>query len=234
MDIKYTRTSSFQPPHDREILEIAENGDFTMWRSIGWATYPPTPIGRFGGQLDAGQRRHVQSLATTASARGELSRRITPDSPVETIDAGATTARLGAYDEPDGPWGELIETLRQWLHDLTAAPRAAIAIEVEPDGRSAHLVHQGTESLQVDMSELTVRAVLWGADHAKAGDWHAPAEARSGQGTVEAGSGWSFDLPFSHGFNVEEGQEVVAYVTFGLLDGQTSVLVAAQTPRRDE
>jgi hypothetical protein len=52
MMIHYARSGGFRPPRDREILTIEEDGAFTMWRSVGSAVHPPSPVGRFAGHCE--------------------------------------------------------------------------------------------------------------------------------------------------------------------------------------
>ncbi len=66
MIVTYRRVGGMQPPPDRELLTIDDDGSFTLWRSVGWATYPPTPVGRFSGRLDG--QGHM-----TLDAGGKLS-----------------------------------------------------------------------------------------------------------------------------------------------------------------
>jgi hypothetical protein len=229
MNIRYTRSGGRTPPRDREILDIDATGAFTLWRSVGAATNPPTPIGRFVGQLDAQLNAEVQSEAQAALDAGDVSQTPRPDSPVETITVDGVKARLGAYDEPAGAWGTLVSRLRQLLGDLAAFPQAALTLEVQPDGSRAQLIHQGSEALQLDLSALTVRAVLWESDN-KAGDWRAP-KASGSPGRLTADPGWTYDLLFDHGFTVASGQDVVAYVTLTVFDGQQAIPVALSSPR---
>lgn len=229
MNIRYTRSGGRTPPRDREILDIDATGAFTLWRSVGAATNPPTPVGQFAGQLDAQLAAELQRETQAAVNAGDVSLTPRPDSPVETITLDGVKARLGAYDEPAGAWGTLVSRLRQLLGDLTAFPQAALAIEVQPDGTRAKLIQQGPDALQLDLSALTVRAVLWEGDN-KAGDWRAP-KASGSTGRLNADPGWTYDLPFDHGFTVASGQEIVVYVTLTAFDGQQATPVALSSPR---
>lgn len=230
MKISYSRSGGRTPPRDREILEINSEGTFSMWRSVGSATHPPTPIGRFAGQLyDQGQIQ-LQEAAAKAAKAGNLKLKPLPGAATETITVDEAQARLGANDKPEGAWTDVIEQLRRLLGNLTAFPQAAVKLEVQERGRTARLVQQGPDELQLDLSGLTVRAVLW-EGYNKAGDWRAKELPAGAASKVKAGPGWSFDLPFDHGFKIETGQEVVAYVTFAAFDGDRSIPVALNSPR---
>jgi hypothetical protein len=127
----------------------------------------------------------------------------------------------------------LIEQLRHLLGDLTASPQAAIGLELLDGGRAARLVHQGSDNLRLNLSGLTVRAVLW-EGYNKAGDWRASDLPAGATDQINAGPGWSFDLPFDHGFDIAAGQEVVAYVTFAAFDGEQAIPVALETMRSSQ
>lgn len=230
MKIRYTRSGGRTPPRDREILEIDTEGAFTMWRSVGSATHPPTPIGRFAGQLDAQEQKKIQQAAAKAAKAGDLKLKPPPGAATDSITVGEAQARLGANDKAEGDWAGLIEGLRRLLGELTASPEAAIALKVEKRGQAARLVHQGSAEIQLDLSGLTVRAVLW-EGHNKNGDWRAKELPAGADSKVKAGPGWSFDLPFDHGFKVTSGQEVVAYVTFAAFEGERAIPVGLSTPR---
>ncbi len=231
--VRYTRTGGRKPPRDREQFEIRADGSFTMWRSIGSASYPPSPIGRFAGQLDSTLQAELEREVTAAASTGNLKITPPPGAAIEKIEVGDVNATLGIHDEPDGAWGALVERLRELLNDLTNYPQSAIALEVQPGGHRAHLVHRGEETLRLDLSHLTIRAVLW-QSYRKEADW------RSSEGYTEsppdftANPGWSLELPFNHGFEVAEGHAVVAYVTLTAFDGKRPVPVSLESRRSDD
>lgn len=240
MSVTYFRSGGWQPPRDNETLQIDNGGEFTMWRSIGWAAYPPTPVGRFKGKLAKEEWTALQSEIAAATSAGDLQVPLLPDSAVEEIeldgdpDGPVVEATLGSNARPPGPWLPLVERLRGLLGSLTSHPMAAIALEVEKDGSAARLVHKGDEPIEIDLSDMTVRAIVW-EGWTQHGDWHAPQKA-SGNGNghktgKKVSTGWSYDLPFEHGLKLEPGYEVVAYVTFGLSDGEEIVPVSLESPR---
>jgi hypothetical protein len=225
MTITYQRSGGRRPPRDNESLRIDDEAGFTMWRSVGAATYPATAIGRFAGTLTSEAREALTQEGAAAVAVGNLSLTPKPDGALETIVVAGVQASLGANDDPTGPWLPLVSRVRQLLGDLTAQPRAAIAVEVGQDGTSAQLVHLGTEPLRLDLSALTVRAVLW-QNYATRGDWRAPNPGLFGE--LNAEPGWSLNLPFDHGFTVADGASVRAYVTFSAFNGEVSVPVSVE------
>lgn len=229
MNINYHRRGGRKPPRDNEQLEIDENGNFTLWRSVGWATTPPTPVGHFAGQLPAAEHDALCQQATVAAADGNFKATPKPDAAIETIKVDDAQARMGNHEKPAGPWGDLADHLRQLLVDLTERPKAALSLELDKGGKTARLVHLGSDSLRLDLSDLTVRAVLWEGQR-KAGDWSAPADKNKGKDT-NASAGWSLDLPFAHGFDLGGNKEVVAYVTLTLYKGNQRIPVSLLTAR---
>lgn len=218
--ITYRRVGGLRMPRFAEVLSISDDGAFTMWRSVSHASALPAPIGRFAGQLDDPILATLRNAAAASRAAGSRAWPILPDSPVDTIEAGETTATLGIHEDGEGPWGSLAGVLRTLLHDLTDSPRAAIGLQV--DG-GARLVHLGTEALPIDLSGLALRVVhwrggasqdLWTADH--------PGPA------LAAPPGWSLELPFDHGFAMIEGDRLSVQVTFAADDGSGSIPVSLQ------
>jgi hypothetical protein len=228
MFIEFQRTGGM-PPADREYLKIEQDGSFSLWRSIGWTTSPPTPVGRFAGKLGQEEQARLQNLIEVVSLTGNLQLKASPDSSIDRIKTGSVNATLGANDEADEPWGSLIEQLREWLGDLTRSPRAAVALQVAPDGQSARLVQQGEQALRLDLSELTVRAVLW-EGYLTIEDWWAKIPSQE-LGEINTGSGWVLELPFQHNFTVGQEQEVIAYVTFTIYDEGIPVPVSMSSRR---
>jgi hypothetical protein len=231
MIIHYSRTGGHRPPHDREILDIQKDGTFSLWRSIGSAAYPPTPVGRFKGQLSPADFRQVENDVENCIQAGNLKIPPLPDASIETIVLPKAQANLYIHAEPSGPWGILVTRLREYMKSLTNSPSAAISIEVSSNGKTASLSQLGSNPIQIDLADLTVRAVLW-KEYRKLGDWFAPRGDLNKLPTrITAAQDWSFNLPFQHGFNVQEGQEVVAYVTFTIFDEDTPVSISLESAR---
>jgi hypothetical protein len=81
----------------------------------------------------------------------------------------------------------------------------------------------------VDLSKLSVRAVLWGQGYKKLGDWSAPAEAEVKQ--AEAVDSWNVALPFNHGFKTGKNKVLHVYVTFAVSEnGQRADVRIEHTP----
>ena len=121
-------------------------------------------------------------------------------------------AILGMRDAGEGAWRELLGLVRPLLDELTSAPLAAIALQLNT---RATLVHQGTEPLRLDLSDLAMRANQR-RDGLSEATWSAPP---ADYGEVVATPGWRLELPFEHGFEVRSSDRVTADVTFAAHDG---------------
>ena len=220
--VLFSRSGGRMPPRDRERLEIFQDGAFKMWRSIGAASQPASPVGLFQGKVPTEQWERIAPLAAAAARAGSLEIVPVPDAAVDSIEIGSVQARLGQHDQPQGAWGQLAAALRDALGTLTSQAQAAISLEVSPDGRRASLRHLGTQPLRLDLSKLQVRAVLW-QGYAKLGDWRPTGTAVELTGRLEAAPGWTLNLPFNHGFDPQPGQAVAAYVVLTLFDGQQPI-----------
>lgn len=216
MTLKYSRRGGHKPPRDMEELEIEADGTFSLWRSVGWATQPPSPVGRFKGQLDPGLNTIIEQEINQARQAGKVEIPLLPDSPVETVNLEGAQLKLGIHDTPAGSWGALITHLRSLLGELTIFPQAAIALEITSDGQKARLVHQGTQPLQLNLQNLSVRAVLW-QEYNAISDWYAPTANANSPQQLTASKNWSLDLPFQHNFELKADCRVAAYVNFAAL-----------------
>lgn len=194
-------------PQLDEVLKIADDGSFSMRRSVSAASSPASPIGTFAGKLSGDRWSQLHAAAQKAGAEGSRSWVALPDSPIDRIRVDDAEATLGMRHAAEGPWGELAGLLRPMLSTLTSSPLAAIALEVT-DG--ARLVHCGEDELKVELSELVLEAVQRRGDDTVA-RWEA---GPVGSGKVAAGPGWRKDLPFDHGFDLQDGDRVAVLVTF--------------------
>ena len=215
MIIRYARSGGHRPPPDREILIIEEDGSYTMWRSIGSAVHPPSPVGRFAGQLDAQTLESLIVASKAVSLEGDLVIKPKPGSAMVNIETGQVKARMGIHDEPENAWSQLAELLKGLLKQLTNSPEAAIMLAVSEDGDRARLEHLGQQPTRLDLSRLTVRAVLW-EGYGKVDDWSLSEGASGENDPISADMNWQMDLPFDHHFEPGDGQNVVAYVTFSI------------------
>jgi hypothetical protein len=219
LTVSITRSGGRTPPPDRERLEVADDGTFTLWRSVRSPV-----VGRFGGRLDDGLSAQVSSLAAAAAAVEPPAGPQVPGAATETITVDGVSLRTGSSNDPPGPWGALVVVLRTWLRELTSSPVAAVGLDVAGDGSSAKLVHRGSEPIGLDLSGLSVRAVVWGPGWEQGGNW---STSVAGDAKVDAGPGWSYDLPFDHGLTVGAGDALHVFATFGLFDGDAAVAALA-------
>lgn len=216
-----SRTGGRGQPPESEFLEINEDGSLSLQRSTG------TPlVGRFGGSLEGADLARVRELAGAAEAAGSVDATQMPDSSLVTVQAGGAVARFGDGAPPAGPWSALAEALATLLDSRLDTPIAAIELVLSHGGRAARLEHRGSASLEVDLSALTVRAVLWKGYYELAGEWQSDGGRRAG-GHVRAEKGWSIDLPFGHGFELDPGRTLHASATFALVEGDAVLPVLA-------
>jgi len=212
----YERGGGMAQPSDNELLEIENDGSFTMWRSVGWATVPPTPVGRFAGQVNKNDLRLLKEEAGAASGAGDLSSRMQPGIPVETIETEGASAEVTPGRDIPGPWGKLVEHLRELLGSLADQPAAALALEVAGDRQRARLVHLGDDPLRLDLGEVTLHVSQQSQTGAGLGEWRLPATDLGGEITAEAG--WSIDLPFDHGLTLETGSSMTVVANLVAFD----------------
>src|SRR5437763_484187 len=117
----------------------------------------------------------------------------TPGCRSRITDARDALAPGGGWGEvPPPPWDALAALLRELLGELTTFPLAAVTVQLA--GAGATLAHLGTEPIELDLSGAQVRAVRWEVGVA-VGTWQAEVQ---GPGSVNAGPGWAYSLPFDH------------------------------------
>lgn len=232
--VRLRRLGGRVPPPDNEHLDVAPDGEFSMWRSTNTGV-----AGRFAGRLDPEELAGLAAEAREAAAAGDLEVQPFPDASIETVEVQGARAELGG--DADGAWTPLVARLHRLLDELTTAPLAAIALEVDRGGRRARLVHRGSERLRLDLSGLSSRAVLWGPNWWLLEDWRSGAEdhgeadgAGSGAGpgaggTVEAGPSWSMELPFAHGFEPGPDRTLQGFAELVLIEREVPVSVGLMT-----
>jgi hypothetical protein len=229
--LRYSRSGGHKPPPDHESFELFKDGFFSLWRSIGSATYPPTPVGQFTGRLPEDDLKQINVEIARCTETGDLKVAPLPDASIETIQLAGVQANIFIHAEPPGAWGILAVRLREYLQSLTLYPLSAISIEVGKNGTSASLIHHGAGTTQIDFDNVVLRAVLW-KGFRKMGDWFAPkGDLRLLPARLTAPKGWAFELPFGHGFNIQAGQEVVAYMNFTIYDGVAPVRISLESIR---
>ena len=222
MRVSFARVGGRVPPPDNDGVQIEDDGHFSMWRSIA------PVIGRFAGTLTGTELSGLQAEAKAAASAGDFTKPPYPEGAVDLIDLDGAHASLGSNDTAEGAWVPLLARLRRLLDELIDEPRAAIALRVSEDGRSARLEHLGDTAIDLDLSRLNVRAVLWGRGYRKLGDWTSDV---AGAQRVSAAGSWSIALPLDHGFRTAPGQVVHVYATFAATEnGQRADVRAQHTP----
>jgi hypothetical protein len=223
--IRYLRQGGLMPAPQHEVLQIEEDGRFTMWRSVSIASKPPSArIGRFAGTLRPEQAAAVSEAARTVPLPGDDRPLPPPDSVVETLELPSSSLRVGVHDRIDGPWAALRDLLRSLLGELTAFPAAAIRLDIGDARSVARLVHEGDESILLDLHDLALGVFVW-EDDSITDRW---SMSRAAQTEITASPGWTIDLPLSHGFEVKRGQQLEVHATFAAFMDHERRLVALQ------
>ena len=86
---------------------------------------------------------------------------------------------------------------------MVDSPRAAVALEA---GSPPRLVHRGTDPLELDLTTVAVQAYFWKGYYEPAGQ---ASEVLAGE-RVEAGPGWTLDLP---ALDPPLGDDITTHVT---------------------
>ena len=204
-----------QTPAVAESVEVADDGAISGWRSVS-----DGGVGWFAGHLPPAELAEVQALVAAAGAEAPRVQP-RPDSAEQVLELPATgpVAIAGIRDGADG-WPALAAASRRLLGRLTDFPRAAVAVlDGGPD--VARLVHRGTDPLRLDLATIAVRATGWRGYYEPAGDWSGVVR---GPGEVEAGAGWTYDLPLGP----VAGDTVHLTADFAILSGPTRVPVRAK------
>ena len=193
------RRTSDAPPREHEILEIAADGSFALWRSVGEA------VGRFAGAAPELDRLEAE-VEAALDARPAGTDELPPDASLERIEIGDTTVGFAADRTPAGPWGTLVERLRALMSDLIDHPLAALVLVVD-DPAMPRLEHRGTEPLMLQLVQPVAIATVW-----RNGEHVATVRGAADRiGAEEAGPGWYLDIPVPAVLD-EDGDRVVIQV----------------------
>jgi hypothetical protein len=186
------RRAGGTPPPDWEVLEVRRDGRFQMWRTIGRAaapSSPSTPVGRFAGTLPDDELAQLREAADRCRRAGTVDLPPPLGGSLDTVLVGRSRLKLGDDQPAPDPWGALTERLRLLLGELTAFPTAALALESDQAGAAVR--HLGSEPLELDLAQGTVRVVRW-ADGVAVEEQRLPL---GGARSVTAGPGWSYPVP---------------------------------------
>ena len=203
------------PPPLRELLAVQADGTAMAWRSNGPA------VGRFRGRVESIEDlRAAVDGAAVAEGLGEGPLELVPDAAWEEVAAGGRTARFAADDNVDGPWGALRDRCRTLLDAVSQSPTAAIVVLVDAEGH-VRLEHRGDGTLPLELGSLQVALTLW-----RDGREAAKGAGGTSAGRVEAGPGWSLDIP-NASIDLDGGGQLVAVASFIAEDEGVFVPVAS-------
>lgn len=209
--LRFRRNSDSSPP-EHESLEIDDDGSFTMWRSTGEA------VGRFGGvipDIDATSADVLRALDERMPETDPLPM----DASLERVEVDDLTFAVGAHVRPEGPWGDLVRRCRELMADLRSQPLAALVVDVD-DPSSPRLVHQGPESLRLELIQPAAEASVWrDGEHASSARGYADVIA-----SVASGPGWRLDIPIPN-LDARAGDTVVVQVGLDAYDGELPIPV---------
>jgi hypothetical protein len=214
----FSRLSDAPPPL-REVLDVADDGTFTMWRSVGEI------VGRFAGSIP-GAAAAGALAADAASAEPPATLELAPDTTVDTVTVGGRTMATTQHRRPDGPWGELLALGRELLDALVDRPAAAIAASL-PSPTVLRLEHRGDGTLPVLLGGAVVDVRVWSPTDLVAQVFAEPPDA----GQVEVGPGWFLEVPLPE-LALPAGTTLAVDVSFVADDGGVLVPMVARATRR--
>ncbi len=147
-------------------------------------------MGWFAGSLSADRLDGLRAAIDAATATSALP---PPGSSVETLEVpGRDPVVVTGMDEA--------EPLRELLDEMVDSPRAAVGLD------GGRLVHRGTDPLELDLTTVAVQAYFWKGYYEPAGQ---ASEVLAGE-RVEAGPGWTLDLP---ALDPPPGDDITTHVT---------------------
>jgi hypothetical protein len=176
------------PPPEHETLSVGGDGRFDLWRTVGMSS----PIGRFRGQVPAGDRAILEAAVGVCRRAGPLQLAVPPDAARETLIVAGATSSWSEDAAPSPPFADLATVARRLTRELTAFPEAAIAVCL---GGTLTLAQLGNGEIDLDLSGASVRAVR--SNGGPGATWEEPLR---GPRSVHASAGWSYQLPFGHPF----------------------------------
>jgi hypothetical protein len=219
--VRYERTGGRRPGDD-ESLEIEEGGDYTARRTVAG-----TRVGRFGGTLPASTLRGLGASVREVAAGSDLMIATPRDGATERIEVEGRTAELGSNELPGAPWRDLVRKLRRLLDGkVLASPIAALELTAAAAG--VRIAHIGSEPVAVDTGSVAVQLVRLAPTGVplERGSAGATGETatRGTRAWVEAGPGWTLDLPIPP-MPLAAGESLQVLVTLLVRDGEDVRLV---------
>lgn len=227
------RRSGGREPSDDESLEVASDGAFRMWRTVGWRR-----AGAFAGSIPPDVmepiRRSITSLPS-GDAEASLPRGAAAE---EHITPGARLTLGGSSDPPD-EWAELVQLGRRLLDDLVVHPEAALDLTVASIDE-ATLTVVGGGRLGIARSSLRWRVERLDSDSVGVGGWRPegvesepPPEYVVGDEVQAQDPGVFRTLILAHGWTLAAGEVLRVWVTVAIapVDESAAPIGLAKTAR---
>jgi hypothetical protein len=192
------RREGGRPPPDHEVLTVAADGSYRLWRTIARASQPPSPVGRFAGRLPGDRWEQLHRVIDSCGKAEPIELSLPADAAREQVVLASGVSTWADGKIPPAPFDDLAAEARGLLGELTDSPEAALELRVDSNLAVA-LAQLGSAELDLDLSGASIRAVRWDND-AAAEQWSALID---GPRSVTAVAGWIYELPFDHPFGKE-------------------------------
>lgn len=203
-------------PSDDEHLEVADDGSFTAWRTVGW-----TAIGAFAGTLPPDD---LASLAAGLRAvpGGETHGEVPRMAAVEQHRAGGASLVIGGSSDPPEAWA--VAEIGRGLLEVTAPVAPVGALVLRLDGfEGASLAVVGAEGISLVTGSLRWRAEHLSAEGVVLASWRPtgaeggpPPEGLRPQDAAVVAPGQIADLTMDHGWSVGADEYVRVWATVGV------------------
>lgn len=178
-----------RPPVDDELVEVADDGSILVHRTISRAAAPLGPVGRFGGQLQAGVAQRIRDEAAAAAGAGNVDLPVPAGAARDDLEVTGVRAVGPAGAALPAGWSGLATSLRALLTSFASQPIAALDATVTK-ATALELRHLGSEPLDLDLSGLAVRVSTWREDRLV----DAVDVPAAGPRAVVAGPGWRYPV----------------------------------------
>lgn len=187
MVARYQRTGG-HPPRNDELLEIQDDGTFTLRRVVGG-----TVIGEFAGTLEAKARTSLERRVGTAGLEPvNVATAGMPPVVREYITAGELAAEVSPEAKiPNKPLAALARLLRELTEELTEHPVAAVEARLSDDAKTLHLSVSGERPITIRGGKLTYDLFGEQEEFLSAGRIESPF---SGADPINIDVGWSAEI----------------------------------------
>jgi hypothetical protein len=219
--VTFSRTSDEPPPPLQERLTIGEGGAWTAWLSTGPA------VGHFGGPADpAGPGARILGLAEAAAGVAPPDGgKAAFDATIDRVTVDGRTLATEYRQDVDGPWGELLHECRSFLDAAASFPVAAIGLAIAAPDR-ARLEHRGSDTIGVNVGGARAEGTVW----TESGEYLTRGTARLDGALVEAGPGWSVDVPLE-GLDLSRPGNLVVTMELTVFDEEGPVVAQLSAGR---